>query len=60
MIGAEAIRELLKGIDLQKIAEDLREDRDRRVEERAEAEEARQAAEDHRGVHAIPATSRSG
>ena len=52
MIGAEAIREILKGMNL---AEDRRgsEGRDRRVEERAEAEASRQAAEDHRGVHAF-------
>ena len=59
MIGAEAIREMLHRAR-------PREDRgrpargDRRVDVRAEAEEARQAPEDHRGVHRSPATSRNG
>ncbi len=52
MIGAEAIREILKGMNLQKIA-DGPEGRDRRVEERTEAQAPRQAPEDHRGVHAF-------
>ena len=57
-IGAEAIRELLKGLDLDKIEQTTCASswRDR---ERHQAQEARQAAEDHRGVP-LPATSRNG
>ena len=52
MIGAEAIREILKGMNLQKIAEDLKVEI-AAIEERAEAQAPRQAAEDHRGLHAL-------
>ena len=53
MIGAEAIREMLKALD-------LREDgggsahRDRRIDLGAQAEEARQASQAHRSVHPVP------
>ena len=52
MIGAEAIREILR---VDGSAEDRRaaQGRDLRGDDRAEAEEARQAAEDHRGVHSL-------
>ena len=50
MIGAEAIREMLKGMNLQKIADDLKVEI-AEFEERTEAEAARQAAQDHRGLH---------
>ena len=52
MIGAEAIREMLRAMDLEKIAADLKR-RDRRVDFGAEAEEARQAPEDHRRLRAV-------
>ncbi len=51
-IGAEAIRELLKGLDLEKTAAELRQEI-AEFDLRAQAEEARQAAEGGRGVHRV-------
>ena len=51
-IGAEAIRELLKGLDLEKLAADLRVEI-AEFDLRAQAQEARQAAESGRGVHPV-------
>ena len=59
MIGAEAIREMLKALDLEKIAADLRVEI-AEIDLRAQAEEARQAPQADRGVHRSPATSRNG
>ncbi len=59
MIGAEAIREMLKGLDLEKLQAELRAEM-RRDRQRHQAEEARQAPEDDRGLHRTPATSRNG
>ncbi len=52
MIGAEAIRELLKVLDLEKMATDLRQEI-AEFDLRAQAEEARQAAQADRGVRPI-------
>ncbi len=49
LIGAEAIRELLRGMDLEKIAGNLRKEI-AEADHRAQAEEARQAPEDRRGL----------
>ena len=58
-IGAEAIRDMLKALDLEKLAgRPARRDRASRL--RDQAEEARQAPEADRGVHRSPATSRNG
>ena len=46
MIGAEAIREMLKGLNLEKIAENLKVEIVE-FEERAQAQAPCQAAEDH-------------
>jgi DNA-directed RNA polymerase subunit beta' len=43
MIGAEAIREILKGMNLQKIADDLK----------VEIAESKSEAQDHRGLHPL-------
>ncbi len=51
-IGAEAIRELLKGLDLEKIAADLRVEI-AEFDLRAQAEEARQAPQGGRGLHSV-------
>ena len=51
-IGAEAIRELLSGMDLPKIARPAAPG-DRRGDHRAEAEEARQAPQGDRGLHRV-------
>ena len=59
MIGAEAIREMLKALDLEKMQADLRAEIAESDSEH-QAEEARQAAQADRGVHRSPATSRSG
>jgi DNA-directed RNA polymerase subunit beta' len=48
MIGAEAIRKILQELDLEKIAADIRQEIASRP--RAEAEEADEAPQDHRGV----------
>ena len=58
-IGAEAIRELLTGMDLPKLAARAAPG-DRRGHHRAEAQEARQASQGDRGVPRVRATSRSG
>ena len=52
MIGAEAIREMLKALDLEKLAIDLRQEI-ADIDLGAEAEEARQAAEAGRGVRPV-------
>ena len=52
MIGAEAIREMLKALDLEKMAADLRQEIIE-FDLRAQAEEARQAAEADRGLHPV-------
>ena len=49
MIGAEAIRELLKGLELEKLDAQLRVEM-QETEFRHQAQEARQAPEDRRGV----------
>ena len=49
MIGAEAIRELLKGLELEKLETTLRAEM-QETELRHQAQEARQAAEDRRGL----------
>jgi len=49
LIGAEAIREMLKVLDLQKLAAEPAR-RDRGIEVGAQAEKARQAAEADRGL----------
>ncbi len=59
MIGAEAIREMLKALDLDKMRADLR-DEIAEFDVGTEAEEARQAPEAGRGVHRSPATGRNG
>ena len=59
MIGAEAIREILRNMDLPRIAEHLKVEI-AEVDHRAEAQEARQAPEDHRGLHAFGQQARSG
>ena len=51
-IGAEAIRELLKDLDLEKLREDLP-GRDQGIQVGAETEEAGQAAQADRGVHRV-------
>ena len=56
-IGAEAIRELLKGLDLERIAADLRVEI-AEFDLRAEAEEAGQAFESGRGFHSVGQPSR--
>ena len=58
-IGAEAIRELLMQLNLEKEAEQLRKEI-AEVDVGTEAEEARQAPEARRSVHAVRATSRNG
>ena len=50
LIGAEAIREILRGMDLPKNRR-IAEGRDRRIDDGTETEEARQEVEDHRGLH---------
>ena len=52
LIGAEAIREMLKALDLEKMAADLRAEIAER-DHRAQAEEARQAPQADRGVPAV-------
>ncbi len=51
-IGAEAIRDLLLAMDLEKLRDDIRVEIIQ-VHDRAEAEKAGQAPEGHRGVHRI-------
>ncbi len=52
MIGAEAIREMLKALDLEKLAADLRKEI-AEFDVRAQAEEARQAPQADRGLHGL-------
>ena len=52
MIGAEAIREMLKALDLEKMQADLRAEI-AETDFGDEAEEARQAPEADRGVHPV-------
>ena len=58
-MGGEAVREMLKRIDVHKLAEQLR-TRDARGDQRGEAQEARQAPQGRRGVPRVAATSPSG
>ena len=59
MIGAEAIRRILQELDLEKVAADTREEI--AIDDvGAEAQEASQAPEDHRGVPRCRATSPNG
>ena len=59
MIGAEAIRQMLRALDLDQDGRRSAQG-NRGSDHGAEAEKARQAPEDRRGVPANPATSRNG
>ena len=52
LIGAEAIREILRNMDLQTYRRGA-EGRDRGIDDGPQAEKTRQAIEDHRGFHAF-------
>ena len=59
MIGAEAIREILQELDLEKVAADIRQEiADDDLG--AEAEEADEAPQDHRGLPAVRQQARNG